>query len=193
MALTRKKYIVDKKFQYGLSFRAIILPLVSVLAVCAVLLYYADSTKIIVTESDGFIDEIVSNQDALIDMFLSTPALQKMDNPVIKEGHHNFTDNIGKLKKIKDNSRLITKNSTIVLYVLIALTVIQSIVIFLLFIVVSHRISGPIQVMSRHLDEFKKGNVPVMRPLRKKDELRDFYEKLCATLKYLHEQKKTDN
>ncbi|HOO71114.1 MAG TPA: hypothetical protein PK926_05065 [Spirochaetota bacterium] len=193
MALTRKKYIVDKKFQYGLSFRAIVYPLFTLLTISAILLYFAESNNKLISANNSYINRIIENQDIMIEMFLSTPALQQIENPTIKEGHRTFTENIGELRKIKENSKVITRNSTAVLYILIALTIIQTIVIFLLFIIISHRISGPIQVMSGHLNEILKGKVPEMRPLRKKDELQDFYNNFCKTIKYINEQNKKSN
>jgi nitrogen fixation/metabolism regulation signal transduction histidine kinase len=190
MALTRKKYIVDKKFQYGISFKAMGLPLLSFLVISAILLYFADLNKSLINTNNEYIDKIIVNQDAMIDTFLGNPILQREGDPAIHQGQQSLIENIGSLKKIKEHSRSITRNSTIVLYVLIAMTVFQTLAIFVLFIRLSHRISGPIQVMSRHLDELRQGRLPVMRPLRKKDELQNFYKNFKETMTHIHDQQK---
>lgn len=182
MALTRKKYVLDKKFQIGLSIRAVVLPLITTLGICAVLLYFADNTNKVIGDNNGQINTIVSNQDNMIDMFLSTPSLQYSNNPVIQNGVKTFKDNIGMLRKVTQNSKIITRNSIIVFYILIAMTVIQTAIIFFQFIFFSHKISGPIHVMTNYLREFRKGNSPPFRPLRKNDELQEFYEEFYKTI-----------
>jgi hypothetical protein len=185
MALTRKKYVLDKKFQLRISARAIILPLITTLAICSLLLYFSNRTNSVIGQNNKYIETIVDNQGTMIDMFLSTPALQSSDNPSIKSGVTTFKSNIGMLKNITTNSRIITRNSSIVFYILIAMTVVQTAIIFFQFIFFSHKISGPIHVMTNYLKEYRKGNCPSFRPLRKNDELLEFYDEFCQTLETL--------
>ena len=193
MALTRKKYIIDKNFQYKISFKAILFPLCTVLIISAFLLYFADKNNQLIKMSNTHIDEIINTQDSMIDMFLSTPSLQYSKNSVTREGISTFKQNIGKLKKIKDTSRNITHNSIIFFYILIGMTIIQTIVIFSIFIILSHRISGPVQVMTGYLKEIKEGSMPAFRPLRKKDELKPFYDELRNAITFIHEKSKKDS
>jgi nitrogen fixation/metabolism regulation signal transduction histidine kinase len=185
MGKKRKQLVVDKKFQFNLSIKAIILPLITTLTVSAVLLYFADRSNRLINENNSYINTIIDNQGSMIDMFLSTPALQYSGNPVIKEGVTNFKENIGKLKQITDNSRTITENSRNVFNILILMTIIQTIVIFSMFLFFSHKISGPIKVMRNHLKHLKEGNYPELRPLRKKDQLKEFYNEFCDTIDHL--------
>ena len=43
-------------------------------------------------------------------------------------------------------------------------------------IIVTHRMVGPLYVMSRFMLELKEGRLPKMRALRQKDEFKEFYE-----------------
>lgn len=171
MKSQRKQKVVDSKFQFKMSLRAVILPLVTIAIVSTILLYYAVS-------NNNYINEIVKTQDDMIEMFLTTPALYNSDNPVIRNGEKTFKNNITYLVKIK-------RNSQIVLYSLIAMMVVQSVIIFTLFIFITHRISGPVYVMTRYLQEIRKGKIPQFRPLRKKDEMQDFYRELSMTINHL--------
>ena len=182
MALTRKKYIVDKKFQVGISIKAIIFPLATTFIISIILLYFANINDSLIQSNNEYIETIVSNQDKMIDMFLSTPNLQNSNNPDIKDGADTFKKNIGYLKKISHNSITIKDNSSKFFYIIILLTIIQTIVIFSIFILASHRISGPIHVMTQHLKNIQNGEEPDFRPLRKKDKLKDFYEELRKTI-----------
>lgn len=192
MGFSRKKFVVDKKFQTGLSAKAIIIPLISTLSISAVLLYFAINNYDITNLNNNYITQIVDNQDTLIDMFLSTPALQDADNPKIRDGIKTFNNNIGMLKNISKNSSIITKNSAIVFYFIIIMTIIQAIAIFSLFIFLSHKISGPIFVMRKYLKDLRENRMPAYRSLRKKDELKEFYNDFCDTIRLLSDENRKE-
>ncbi len=44
-------------------------------------------------------------------------------------------------------------------------------------LLITHRIAGPVYVMSNYMGVLARGRYPIMRPLRKTDELRDFFER----------------
>ena len=50
--------------------------------------------------------------------------------------------------------------------------------LLILGIVVTHRISGPVHLLARHLGVLAEGGYPVVRPLRKKDEFREVFDSL---------------
>ncbi|MCU0821095.1 MAG: hypothetical protein MUC95_01315 [Spirochaetes bacterium] len=166
----RKKVLLDKKFQLSISFKAVILPLVTILIIGSMLLYFAN-------KNTKYTNAIVANQDRIMDVFLSTPALQS-DNTIIQTGQETFKNNIGMLEEIR-------KNSEFVLYFIVVMLVVQSLIIFAIFIFITHRISGPIFVMARYLREVREGKVPTVRSLRKKDELKEFFGELQETVDYL--------
>ena len=61
----------------------------------------------------------------------------------------------------------------------------QTVMIFSYFIFISHKISGPVHVMTQYLDKVQSGGNPDFRSLRKKDQLKDFHDKLVQTIKKL--------
>ncbi len=188
MGLTRKKYVLDKKFQFSISIKAIILPLITTLAISAVLLYFANKNNNLIDVNNKHITNIIENQDEMIDMFLSTPALQNSKNPLIKNGDATFKQNIGRLKKISDNSVVVTKNSSMVFNFLVVMTILQTIIIFGMFIFYTHKVSGPIHVMTNQLRKIRSGKDPEYRALRKNDHLKDFYDELWATLDHFNKK-----
>ncbi|HOT45679.1 MAG TPA: hypothetical protein PLM53_14080 [Spirochaetota bacterium] len=186
MALTRKKYVLDKKFQLRISIRAIILPLITTLAICGLLLYFANNSNELINENNKNITAIIDTQDSMFDMFMAIPALQDPDNPVVRKCDTAFKENLKITNRINDNHEKIKKNSLIVLYILIVMTVVQTAIIFFQFIFFSHKISGPIHVMTNYLKDIKGGTKPKFRPLRKNDELKDFYEEFRSAIEHLH-------
>src|SRR6266851_4355147 len=49
-------------------------------------------------------------------------------------------------------------------------------------IIVTHRVAGPLFVMNGYLKTLGEGQIPTTRPLRKKDELQEFYSSLLAVI-----------
>ncbi len=50
--------------------------------------------------------------------------------------------------------------------------------LFLVTVVATHRVAGPIKVMEEHIVSLAAGQYPVLRPLREHDELKDFFAQL---------------
>lgn len=189
MALTRKKYLVDKKFQLSTSFRAILLPLITSLLLSGVLLYFQGRTHALISKNNSTIETVITNQDRMIELFLTTPALQDTENPAIQSGVQTFKKNIGELKTITKNSREITRNSRLLFLFLVIMIIVQTVIIFALFIFYTHRMSGPLYVMRGHMRNIREGKEPVFRPLRKGDHLKDFYQEFQETLEMFAGQK----
>jgi hypothetical protein len=52
-------------------------------------------------------------------------------------------------------------------------------------IIATHRVCGPIYVMEGFLRQVAAGHLPPLRPLRRKDELQDFYKVFCDAIQSL--------
>ena len=59
-------------------------------------------------------------------------------------------------------------------------------------IIVTHRICGPLHVVQRYLGEMSHGHLPTPRPLRRKDEFKDFYATFCNTVESLKVRKQVE-
>ncbi len=59
-------------------------------------------------------------------------------------------------------------------------------------VVLTHRVCGPLFMMERHLVELSKGRIPTMRPLRRKDEFKDFHATLNRTFATLKTNKERE-
>jgi hypothetical protein len=77
--------------------------------------------------------------------------------------------------------------SSITVYALTA-TALISALLTLFGLVATHRVAGPIFVMNRYLKYLGEGRIPVTRPLRKNDELKDFYASLMVVIEQLRRQ-----
>jgi len=59
-------------------------------------------------------------------------------------------------------------------------------------IILTHRVCGPLYVMEKFLSGLAKGRLPKLRPLRRKDEFKDFYEVFSRALGSLEARKRTE-
>jgi hypothetical protein len=57
--------------------------------------------------------------------------------------------------------------------------------LFLVTVVATHRVAGPIKVMEKHIVSLATGQYPVLRPLREHDELKDFFAQLRKLVEQL--------
>jgi hypothetical protein len=162
----RKQYIVNKKFQLKATFTVIgfIFIIVAIL-----------TTLIGVSVIDGNsrIAEVVRSQQE-IGNYLSVPS------PEMSEASQRLALELGDkhTKNISTLNRLIRFNM-ILIWVMVAVVFLQGLLLFFVLIRQTHRIAGPLYVMSRHMREIINGKYPDhLRPLRKTDLLKDFYATL---------------
>ena len=57
--------------------------------------------------------------------------------------------------------------------------------LFITGIIITHRIAGPVHVLSSYMDSLEKGKLPSFRPIRKNDELKDFCERFEKVIKQI--------
>ena len=164
MSTQRKKYIVDKKFQFRTTFS-----IIGVVTIIAVIILGSISFSIVYNNEK--IKNIYEIESSIMDFFSSQTYsnVDEMYKTAFNQQMKNHNNNMENLKSI------ITYNR-IMLTVLMFLIIIQGVILYVLLIRKTHRISGPILVMSKYLNDMINGSCPITRPLREKDELKEFYE-----------------
>lgn len=171
----RKKYIIDKSFQLRTIF--------SVLGIVAIVsLVIIASISLSVVYNNEKINNIYEIEDSIFNLMQAANIDSQVDEKYLEttsmlmERHES---NLATIDQIAQNNR----------YLLIALVffvLAQWVVLFVMLIRITHRISGPVFVMSRYFREIIDGNIPDIRPLREKDELKSFYalfKELVETLR----------
>jgi hypothetical protein len=66
-----------------------------------------------------------------------------------------------------------------------AMSVLMGAALGLFGVLITHRVAGPVFVMSHYISVLAKGRYPQMRPLRKRDELKDFFERFQGAIESL--------
>ena len=160
----RRQYVVDKKFQFKTTFSVIgivtFLAALIIIAIASTLAY-----------NNNKIHEIIQSEDKIFQALAVISSRQAKDNSYKSSIGKMSMDHVENFK----TTDAITDNNQILLIALLIFIVVQGIVLYIMMILKTHRISGPIYVMSNYIKEMLNGNFRHPRPLRKKDELVEFY------------------
>jgi hypothetical protein len=162
----RQQYIIDRKFQLKHTFvviGAVTAVTVIILSIIATNVFFNNSRINNIYIIEGKIMEFYSSEAEN-----STDSVIKMAAKTNKMNHDR------NMETLKD----IITNNEILLGTLVAIVFLQGIALYILLIRRTHRISGPIYVMSQYIKQILNGERPKIRNLRKKDEIQDFYSLL---------------
>jgi hypothetical protein len=74
------------------------------------------------------------------------------------------------------------------LWLVAGVTVMMAAALGLFGVLITHRVAGPIYVMSNYMSALAGGRFPRMRPLRKNDELKEFFERFQGAIETLRQR-----
>jgi len=147
----RRRRIIDRTFQLKTTFKVISVSLLAFLVIMAM-------TGITATRNNREITRAVAGINGAVASGGGPAALEELKR------HSADLEN-----SARRNFYLIT--------VILAAVLAQCAVLYFYLIRLTHRISGPIYVISRHIEEILEGHHPEFRALRDRDEFKEFYEK----------------
>jgi signal transduction histidine kinase len=161
----RKKYIIDKSFQLKAAFS--IIGIVSLIA-----LIILSAIAVSVVYNNEKINNVYTIEDSIFQMMQAANINENVD-----DGYKSTIDNLTNLHNNNYTTILkIAKYNRYLLGILVITIIIQGFVLFFMIIKITHRISGPIYVISNYFKDVIAGKIPKTRPLRDKDELKEFYK-----------------
>jgi len=172
----RKKYLIDKEFQLRTTFSIVGV----VIIITAVIIGIITASVVYNNNKIENINEIEDN----IVHFLTSRAIGDEDQifrDALKQISAQHSTNMETLRKIM-------QYNMILLGIIIAIIIFEGIFLYISLIIKTHRISGPIYVMSNYIKDIKDGKMPSPRPLRKKDELKGFYQLFSEMVDTLKEK-----
>ena len=159
----RKQYIVDKQFQLRTTFSIIgvvsVISAIIIAVIAGTIIYNNVKIHNIYEIEDNIVHFLTAQPIGIEDKALQT---------AMKDIANNHSANMETLHGIIDLNRIL-------LVALIISIIAQSVILYILLIRKTHRISGPIYVMTMYMKEIIDGRWPNPRPLREKDELKTFY------------------
>ena len=89
-------------------------------------------------------------------------------------------------------SGLVKESATTLLVLTVAVTVLMSSALGLIGILITHRVAGPLYVMSNYVSVLAEGRYPIFRSLRRSDELKTFFDQFRAAIDSLRRAEEAD-
>ncbi len=207
----KRSYIVDKEFQFRKTFTVVgfVGAVITLIILAVGFIITGNNEKIelnnrFIIDNTKKIQKIFELQQDIIVTFSLMPGTGKTTAYAKTAGKlaDDYNKSMDILKEavdsngsIQSSNRDIMNLNNWLLSVVIFVTITGIIVLFLLLIRQTHRISGPIFLMSRHIREILDGESPDMRDLRDKDDFKEFYSlfrQMGERMIYLEEKEKKE-
>jgi len=176
--MKKRQIIVNRKFQFSMafSFAALSALIMTVVIIILAALLISNNSKL---------RDISLNQQQLADsqteIFKTLIGIAAAED--IKKLHISTSavklDNEKNQELIRHNNAMIqdiTLMNNRIIALLIISAVLQSVIIFYIMLKRSHRISGPLFLLNRYIDEMKRGEFPEIRPLRANDDFHELFD-----------------
>jgi hypothetical protein len=180
----RKLKLINKKFQLKTVFTVNSISAISILLIVLIMLMItANNTKMMkVTVTE--LDKAVTVENTLIESLIeydqtgaNTAFIMKIGE--IKGDHDSSMRQI--LSYVSKLESVIKQNYYIIVFILV-LFILQCIIFFFYIIHFTHRIVGPVQVITKYMEKIINGEKADFRALRDKDELKEFYAKFIEMI-----------
>ncbi len=174
----RKKYVVDRKFQLKTTFS--ILGMIVLAGVVII-----SSIGINIAINNERLNNVIVIHNNVVDALL-TYAQESQgsgDAAAIRNASKVNAQNIETINKILFHNNMM-------LLVIIVVILLLSIVTFFMLIRLTHRISGPVMVISGYIRQIIEGKLPHVRNLREDDELQELNELVGELVEKLREREK---
>ena len=178
MSNLRKKYVVNRKFQLRTTF-AVIGFIFVILALLVAL------AGINILDVNTRISNMIEINKAIADTLAApTPDANEIE-------YQNYVRMQNLHDQNKQNLDQMIKFNTMLISIIIAVVFIQGFVLFFILIRQTHRIAGPIYVMTNYMRQIADGKIPEhVRALRKKDFFQDTYEVFKDMVKALKDRER---
>ena len=188
----KRSYVIDKKFQYGKSLRLVgaVTVIIAVVILAVGLLISinnrktGENNKLIISNIEN-INTILDLQQSIYLKFLMIPTgvdektFSKIALTLTKDYNYSTRSlnatSASNQEIIISNNKIIRTNTYLILAVIL-ITITGLVILFIRLVRYTHRISGPIYIMSMYAKEILNGGKPVMRDLRENDEFTEFYD-----------------
>lgn len=186
----RKQYIIDRHYQLRTAFS--IIGIVTVITAC---ILGAITASVVYNNArlnwnNTKIDNIYQIENSIFERLSSRS--EGVKDPQQREAligsTRNHERNMGTLQNIIAYNKNIIYSNWVLLMALLVIVIAESIVLYIILIRKTHRVSGPIYVISNFMKDIIDGKKPNLRPLREKDELKDFYELFKQMVAVIHER-----
>ena len=138
---------------------------------------YQNNRKISSTVKD--LNEAIALQDSIVNTFIDNTSGLTGEDKIQAQDKINadYNKSIGVMRKYVQLLYSFARQNFHLITLILGVVFLQGFLLYFYLLKLTHRISGPIYVMTRHIEEIMEGREPNFRELRDKDEFKEFYQK----------------
>lgn len=186
----RKSMLIDKKFQLRTAFTIIGI----VILACSVIIA---AIGVIAALNNRTLQDIARNQQEIIatqsemlralNVFAQEKTWQNLRIATDKVAG-DLNRNAGKIEVNNSLINSISATNSILIIAIIVFVIAQGVVLFVILLRKTHRISGPLYLLSMYTRKIIDGEHPHIRPLRENDEFKEYYDLFIKMAKTIRER-----
>ncbi len=181
----KRKRLIDRKMQLRTSYSIIRFYFIAFFIILILLLIHTALTDKKINGTIQNLQGAISTEQNIVNAFIKYSDMTANSELQLKS--KKISDDHDKSIKIIDTHiQVLTgllKSNFIIILIIAGFTLIMGIVLFFYLIRLTHTISGPIYVISQHIQEIMDGKTPSFRALREDDQLKDFYKQFAEMVK----------
>jgi len=174
--LKRKIRLIDRRFQLKTTFTILGISIIAFLAIIALVAITASGNNRKIARTVSELNQAVEIEDRIVLTLLTGSVNEKAERDVLIREHRGSIDLIRQQSSMLDG---FIRQNLLLISIIVAVVLLQSIALFFYLIRLTHRITGPIHVISMHMKDIMEGRDPQFRELREKDEFQEFYQNFC--------------
>ncbi len=186
----RKSMLIDKRFQLRTAFTIIgivILACSIIIAAIGVIAAINNRTLRDVARNQ---QEIIATQSEMLkalNVFAQEKTWQNLRIATDKVSG-DLNRNAGKIEVNNALIKNISETNTVLIAAIILFVIVQGVALFVIILRKTHRISGPLYLLSMYTQKIIDGEHPHIRPLRENDEFQEYYELFTRMAKAIKER-----
>ena len=181
----RKSSLINRSFQLKTTFRIIGIIIIAFIFIIALTGIIATNNNRTVASAISDLNRSIETEKKIVEHLIETSrdAWSRngdgRDEKIIDSHLETLAlmhNNVVLLRKTIDQNLLLVS-------AMIVTGILLGVFLYLYLIRLTHRISGPLYVLTRHMQDILENREPNIRELRKNDEFKEFYEQFIAFIK----------
>ena len=187
----KRKRLIDKKLQLKTTFSVIRFYFIAFFIVLVMMILHTVVTDKKINATINNLNGAIDTEQNIVKAFIKYSDMTSNSDLQLKSQKIS-DDHNASIKIIETHITVLTgllKSNFIIISIIAGFMIIMGVILFYYLIRLTHTISGPIYVVSQHIQDIIDGKEPSIRSLRENDQLKDFYGKFSEMVKKIQDNK----
>jgi predicted PurR-regulated permease PerM len=186
----KRKRLIDKKLQLGTAFSIIRFYFIAFFIVLLLMILHTMAMDKKINGTIKNLNGAIDTEQNIVKAFIKYSDMTSNSDLQLKSQKIS-DDHNQSIKTIENHINVLTgllRSTFIVISIIAGFMIIMGVILFYYLIRLTHTISGPIYVITQHIQDIIDGKEPALRSLRENDHLKDFYSKFSEMVKKIKDK-----